>query len=326
MARNPLEGSERQPLPGANAVAKADPGERLEVSVLLRRGNADVLKARVEKLANREGVGGHLSREAFDRQFGADSADIAAVKKFAAAHDLSVVQEHAGRRTVVLSGTVAQFNAAFGVDLQRFGYPGGSYRGRVGSVQLPDEPDPLPLANFLEAQKLRDPYGYPRLLTSIMKLLGQGEYVVDDPGQIPIPHFALALQDYAHTTAPNRRFCDLTIQRLLKALPTKQAPYSVSELQEIAAHCTEREGAARKVERLVEKMASAQILCPRVGQIFSGFITGASPKGTYVKLVAVPGVEGKIIRRAAGADVGDEVQVKLVHVDIEQGFIDFERQ
>jgi kumamolisin len=107
--------------------------------VLLRRRNADVLKERVTKLANREGAGGHLSREEFDRQFGADSADIAAVKGFAAAHGLSVVQEDAGRRTVVLSGTVAQFNAAFGVDLQRFEHPGGSYRGRIGTIQLPDE-------------------------------------------------------------------------------------------------------------------------------------------------------------------------------------------
>ncbi len=139
MARNALKGSERQPLPGAKAVGVAEPAERLEVSVLLRRSNADVLKERVEKLANREAAGGHLSREEFDREFCADSADIAAVKKFAAAYGLSVVQEQAGRRTMVLSGTVAQFNAAFGVNLQRFEHPGGSYRGRVGSVQLPDE-------------------------------------------------------------------------------------------------------------------------------------------------------------------------------------------
>lgn len=139
MARNPIKGSERQPMPGAKAVGKADPAERLEVSVLLRRRGADALKAKVKKLANREDAGGHLAREAFDQQFGADSADIAAVKKFADAHGLAVVQEDAGRRTVVLSGTVAQFNAAFGVDLEQFEHPGGSYRGRVGSVQLPDE-------------------------------------------------------------------------------------------------------------------------------------------------------------------------------------------
>ncbi len=139
MARYSLKGSERRPLPGARAVGEADPTERLEVSVLLRRRGGAAMTAHVEKLAHRESAGGHLSREEFDRRYGADPTDIAAVKKFAGAHGLAVVQEHAGRRTVVLSGTVAQFNAAFGVDLQRFQHPGGSYRGRVGNVQLPDE-------------------------------------------------------------------------------------------------------------------------------------------------------------------------------------------
>src|SRR5215467_3462356 len=134
---NRLKGSERQPLPGAQAVGKASPEERLEVSVLLRRANANALKERVATLS--KGAGDYLSREVCERQFGADSADIVAIRKFAAAYDLSVVREYVGRRTVVLSGTVAQFNAAFGVDLQRFGYPGGSYRGRIGSVYLPDE-------------------------------------------------------------------------------------------------------------------------------------------------------------------------------------------
>jgi kumamolisin len=124
---------------GAKAVGKADPSERLEVSVLLRRGNADALTDRVNKLASRAGAGARLSREEFEQQFGAAAADIAAVKKFAANNGLSVVGEYAGRRTVVLSGAVAKFNAAFGVDLQKFDYPGGSYRGRVGSIQLPDE-------------------------------------------------------------------------------------------------------------------------------------------------------------------------------------------
>jgi kumamolisin len=139
LTRHPLKGSERQPLPGAKAVGKADPAERLEVSVLLRRRNDAALAEHVKKLASRETAGNHLAREQFDEQFGADTTDIAAVKEFADAHGLAVVQEHAGRRTVVLSGTVAQFNAAFGVDLQRFEYEGGSYRGRVGAIQLPDE-------------------------------------------------------------------------------------------------------------------------------------------------------------------------------------------
>ena len=139
MPRHPLKGSGRQPLPGAKAIGKADPAERLEVSLVLRRSNADALKERVSKLAHREGARGHLTREEFERQFGAHSEDVEAVRKFAQAHGLAVVQEHVGRRTVVLSGTVAQFDSAFGVELQRFEHPGGSYRGRVGSVHLPDE-------------------------------------------------------------------------------------------------------------------------------------------------------------------------------------------
>jgi kumamolisin len=139
MAHHPLKGSERRQLPGAKPVGKADPGERLEVTVLLRRSQPDVLRDRVRKLAHRENAGRHLSREEFAQQFGAAEADFAAVRTFARAHNLAVVQEHAGRRTVVLSGTVGQFNSAFGVDLQRFEYAGGSYRGRIGVVQLPDE-------------------------------------------------------------------------------------------------------------------------------------------------------------------------------------------
>ena len=139
MANTALVGSERKEMRGAKAVGNADPAERIEVSVLLRRSNADALKERMGKLARLKEVGTHLSREEFERQFGAADADIAAVKKFAGSYHLSVVQSHAGRRTIVLSGTVAQFNEAFGVSLQRFDYPGGSYRGRVGSIQLPDD-------------------------------------------------------------------------------------------------------------------------------------------------------------------------------------------
>jgi kumamolisin len=141
MARIPLKGSERKPLFGSRAVAPADPTERLEVSVLLRRRARAGLQDRVRKLTGGERSSGHLAREDFARQFGADPADIAAVKAFAATHGLSVVQEHAARRTVVLSGTVAQFDAAFGVKLQHCEHPGGTYRGRTGSIQLPAELD-----------------------------------------------------------------------------------------------------------------------------------------------------------------------------------------
>lgn len=138
MARNPLKGSDRQALPGAKALGRADPDERLEVTILVRQKNSGEFKTRLEKLTRREKPP-HLSREQFEGQYGADAEDIAAVKKFAEAHGLAVVQEHVGRRTVLLSGKVAQFNDAFGVELQRYEHAGGSYRGRVGPIHLPDE-------------------------------------------------------------------------------------------------------------------------------------------------------------------------------------------
>jgi kumamolisin len=139
MAKHPLRGSERQPLPGARSVGKADPAERLEVTVLARRRAGASLKERVGELAKGGASGGHLGREEFASEYGADPADIAAIKSFANTHGLVVVQEDVGRRTVVLSGTVAQFNAAFDVDLQHFEHDGGSYRGRTGPVHVPDE-------------------------------------------------------------------------------------------------------------------------------------------------------------------------------------------
>lgn len=139
MTKHPLPGSERQPVAGAKAIGAVDPTERLEVTVLLRRNNVGELADRVRKISHRDGPRQHLSREQFEKEFGADAADLSAVRDFASRHGLAVVQAHAGRRTVVLSGTVAQFSEAFGVDLQRYEHGGGSYRGRVGSIHLPDE-------------------------------------------------------------------------------------------------------------------------------------------------------------------------------------------
>src|SRR5215472_10301946 len=139
MPNRTLIGSERQPMRGARSVGKADPAERLEVSVILRHHQSDALNDRVAKLITGNRPDRHLSREEFAQQFGADPADIAAVRKFAGAHGLAVVEGDAARRTVVLSGTVTQFNNAFGVDLQTFEHPGGTYRGRTGSVHLLDE-------------------------------------------------------------------------------------------------------------------------------------------------------------------------------------------
>jgi len=139
MPKNPLVGSERKPLPGARSIGKADPGERLEVTLVLRHRQHEQLEERVRKIAAGDKSERHLTHEEYDQQFGADSTDIQAVKQFANQHGLAVVDEHAGRRHVVLSGTVAQFNDAFGVELEQFEHPGGSYRGRTGAIHLPDE-------------------------------------------------------------------------------------------------------------------------------------------------------------------------------------------
>jgi exoribonuclease-2 len=194
------------------------------------------------------------------------------------------------------------------------------------SVKLPDTPDPRALSDFLAQRKTADPEHFPDLSLSVVKLLGPGEYIVETPGTEHEGHFGLAVQDYTHSTAPNRRFADLVTQRLLKAsAPGASAPYSQAELTAIAAHCTEREDAARKVERLMRKVAAANLLSHRIGESFAGIVTGASPKGTYVRLLTLP-AEGRIIHGAQGMNVGDKARVKLVSLDVARGFIDFERQ
>jgi VacB/RNase II family 3'-5' exoribonuclease len=193
-------------------------------------------------------------------------------------------------------------------------------------VKLPDTPDPRALSDFLAQRKAADPEHFPDLSLSVVKLLGPGEYIVEAPGTEHEGHFGLAVQDYTHSTAPNRRFADLVTQRLLKATTAAvPAPYSQAELSVIAAHCTEREDAARKVERLMRKVAAACLLHSRVGEVFDGIVTGASPKGTYVRLRKMP-AEGRVVHGAQGLNVGETVRVKLVSVEQEKGFIDFERQ
>jgi VacB/RNase II family 3'-5' exoribonuclease len=186
---------------------------------------------------------------------------------------------------------------------------------------LPAAPDPRALCRFLEARKTADPEHFPDLSLSIVKLLGPGEYIVEPPGREQEGHFGLAVNDYTHSTAPNRRYPDLVTQRLLKAIG-REAPYSEGELSAIAAHCTEREDAARKVERLMRKVIAANLLRNRVGERFDAIVTGATPKGTYVRLLKFP-AEGKVIRGTQGIDVGDRVQVRLTGVEVERGFIDF---
>jgi exoribonuclease-2 len=189
--------------------------------------------------------------------------------------------------------------------------------------RLPSAPDPLALAQFLTARRAADPLRFPDLSLAVVKLLGAGEYVVEKPGDDPPGHFGLAVKDYTHSTAPNRRFPDLITQRLVKAaLAGTQPAYGLDELAELARHCTVQEDAANKVERLVGKAAAAMLLAGRVGERFDGLVTGASDKGTWVRVFKPP-VEGRVVRGAEGLDVGERVQVELVGTDVERGFIDF---
>jgi exoribonuclease-2 len=191
--------------------------------------------------------------------------------------------------------------------------------------KLPGEPDSKALAQFLAAARAADPDHFPDLSLSIIKLLGPGEYVVQPQGGTAPGHFGLAVRDYAHSTAPNRRFPDLITQRLLKAtLAAAPSPYADAELEDLAKHCTEAEDAAKKVERQVEKSAAAMLLESRIGEQFDAFVTGASEKGTWVRILRPP-VEGRLESGFAGVDVGQRLRVQLVRTDVERGFIDFKR-
>jgi exoribonuclease-2 len=191
--------------------------------------------------------------------------------------------------------------------------------------RLPDAPDARALEAFLLEQRDAHPDRFPDISLSVVKLLGRGEYDVEYPGKRADGHFGLAVRDYTHSTAPNRRFPDLIAQRLIKAaLAGDRPPYDGQELAVLGRHCTLQEDNAAKVERLVRKSAAALLLSSRIGERFSAIVTGASPKGTWVRIER-PAVEGRVIRGEAGIDVGDHVRVELVHTDVERGFIDFVR-
>jgi ribonuclease R len=189
--------------------------------------------------------------------------------------------------------------------------------------KLPDAPDSKALDEFLIKEKAADPLRFPDLSLAVIKLLGAGEYTAERPGDTAPGHFGLAVKDYAHSTAPNRRYADLITQRLLKAaLEGRGAPYTFAELDVLARHLTVEEDAANKVERQVGKSAAALLLEARMGEQFDAIVTGAADKGTWVRLLTVP-VEGKLISGFAGLDVGDRLRVQLTAVDVQRGFIDF---
>ena len=187
------------------------------------------------------------------------------------------------------------------------------------------KPDSKALEEFLIKEKTADPLRFPDLSLAVIKLLGNGEYIAELPEGNAPGHFGLAVKDYAHSTAPNRRYPDLLTQRLLKAaLSDQPVPYKIDELDELAAHCTAAEDAATKVERQVEKSAAALLLESRIGEQFASIVTGASEKGTWVRLLSLP-VEGKLVEGFDGIDVGDRMCVQLIDTNVERGYIDFKK-
>jgi VacB/RNase II family 3'-5' exoribonuclease len=192
---------------------------------------------------------------------------------------------------------------------------------------LPAEPDAAALEAFLCKRRRAEPDTFPDLSLAVVKLMGRGEYVVEPPGETTTPgHFGLAVRDYTHSTAPNRRFPDLVTQRLLKsALSGRPSPYAPGSLDELARHCTDQEDNANKVERQVRKSAAALLLEPRIGERFEGMVTAVSEKGTWVRIFRPP-AEGKVVDGFEGLDVGEKVMVELVETDVERGFIDFARR
>jgi exoribonuclease-2 len=191
--------------------------------------------------------------------------------------------------------------------------------------KLPNTPDSKALEDFLTRAKAADPVGFPDLSLAVIKLMGAGEYVAEFPGETAPGHFGLAVRDYTHSTAPNRRYPDLITQRLLKAaIGEKPLPYSNDELEALAKHCTEEEDAANKVERQVRKSAAAMLLEHRIGEQFDAIVTGAADKGTWARLLPIP-VEGRVFRGFEGLDVGNRIRVQLISVDVDKGYIDFSK-
>ncbi len=186
---------------------------------------------------------------------------------------------------------------------------------------LPAQPDSGALNNFLMKRREQDPVHAPDLSLAIVKLMGPGEYVVERPGDPPQGHFGLAVHDYTHATAPNRRYADLVTQRLI--MKGAEA-YTADELDVIAKNCTLREDAARKVERAMKKRIAAVALSTHIGETFKGVVTGVTPKGTFVRIFA-PHAEGRVVHGEQGMDVGDQVRVKLIDTNPRRGFIDFAR-
>jgi exoribonuclease II len=250
--------------------------------------------------------------------------------------DLTVIEPNSARE--LIANFMIAANVAMAEFLEAKGGPSlrrvvrtPKYWSRIVEIaaeldeELPATPESRALADFLARRKAADPLQFPDLSLAVVKSLGPGEYTVQLPGEEGEGHFGLAVQDYTHSTAPNRRFSDVVTQRLVKAaLGKKPGLYSVKELRQIAEHCTDRDSAARKVERKMRKVAAAQLLQDRIGEEFKAIVTGVTPKGTFARIVSPP-VDGRVMRGERGLRVGEKVRVRLLATDPESGFIDFAR-
>jgi exoribonuclease II len=232
---------------------------------------------------------------------------------------------------IAANGAIARFLGAKGFPSLRRVLRAPERWGRIVALaaslggRLPETADAAALDAFLRSRRAADPSSFADLSLAVVKLLGRGEYIAEQPGERGPGHFALAVLDYAHSTAPNRRFPDLITHRLVKAaLAGQPPPYGPQELEALAAHCTQQEGNAQKVERRVRKSAAAFLLAPRVGEHFQAVVTGVNDDGIWVR-IAQPMAEGKLMRGSEGLDVGDRIEVELVRTDVEHGFVDFAR-
>ncbi|MBP2132367.1 exoribonuclease-2 [Methanomicrobium sp. W14] len=249
--------------------------------------------------------------------------------------DLVVQEQNTARNLieefmVAANKTVVAFIEKAGVPMiQRVVKKPRDWKGIVATAQkygekLPRKPDSGALTKFLIRQQKRDPERFPDLSVTVIKLIGQGEYLPLKPGKTPVGHFALAVTDYTHSTAPNRRYVDLVNQRLIKSiLRGKRSPYNYEELEDLALWLSDREKNSKKVERYMRKSAAAMLLRDRIGEVFDGFITGSSQKGVYVRLVSPP-AEGRIMVNEESLYVGEKVKVKLLLADPYKAYIDFE--
>jgi exoribonuclease-2 len=279
------------------------------------------------------------SVEAYRHEQGAlefDTIEVKAVLDGEAVHSLRQESKNRARELIenfmiVANGVMARFLADHDFPVLRRVVRSPERWERIRDLaahhgaDLPGEPDARALQAFLGQRRQADPLRFPDLSLSVIKLLGRGEYVASFPGQSATGHFGLAVTDYTHSTAPNRRYPDLVTQRLVRAvLEGRPCPFERPELDLLARHCTEKEDDAQRIERRLVKSAAALLLGDRWGQTFDGIVTGASEKGTWVRIFDPP-VEGRVERGASGLDVGDQVRVKLLSTDPERGFIDFER-